>query len=470
MIRLERLQVRGFKRLTDIDLAFPPRCRVLIEGPNEAGKSTLFESIYFALYGDALVKRGGGRGRISSAIRHGLSRAVVVLTVSIGNTQLNIKRDIFRNRNNRARLEVTYPEREPETVSGVRAVNDRIVQEFHGLDGDALLNSCFVEQKRLDRLEDSTRAQREEVLLKLLDMDRLTELYNAFKWGRGDDRDLDTARDKLRLIRAAGSLEEAQKRQKEVDYKLKLVAVHNAFDEIDRQQKVIDRQTTERKRQSDRVERLDEQLNRVKHLKSAKGALLKIQDCAGNIHNYRTDLRSLQEDLDGIDRLEREELPAKREELGTLKELQTELQAIEKRERALQRIKTEWEELKDIVSLAEEIREAKEIRNKLIEQEVAASTEAEKAENRLKAAQTVEALQQWISAHWAEKSIADADRHIKEAEKHMTDVTERRDVLSSQKTRADRIVWVGIALFVLGVLSLELDSDIRSRGPLPQSF
>ncbi len=42
MIRLTHLKVNGFKQLRDINLAFPARCCVLIEGLNEAGKSALF--------------------------------------------------------------------------------------------------------------------------------------------------------------------------------------------------------------------------------------------------------------------------------------------------------------------------------------------------------------------------------------------------------------------------------------------
>ena len=54
MILLRSLSVPAFKHLRDVELAFPRAGSVLIEGPNESGKSTLFEAIYFALYGAAL--------------------------------------------------------------------------------------------------------------------------------------------------------------------------------------------------------------------------------------------------------------------------------------------------------------------------------------------------------------------------------------------------------------------------------
>ena len=55
MIVLKRLRVEALKHLRGIDLRFPRRGSTLIEGPNESGKSTLFEAIYFALYGRAQV-------------------------------------------------------------------------------------------------------------------------------------------------------------------------------------------------------------------------------------------------------------------------------------------------------------------------------------------------------------------------------------------------------------------------------
>jgi DNA repair protein SbcC/Rad50 len=55
VITLKQLQAENFKGLCSVDLMFPERGSVLIEGQNEAGKSTLFEAVYVALYGKPLV-------------------------------------------------------------------------------------------------------------------------------------------------------------------------------------------------------------------------------------------------------------------------------------------------------------------------------------------------------------------------------------------------------------------------------
>src|SRR5467141_4041547 len=108
MILLERLRVDRFKGLRDVDLCLPARGSVLVEGLNEAGKSTLFESVYFALYGSLLASEENRGGRPS-----------------------------------RARLRIHLPDGSDEEVGQIAAVNRRIVQELGGMEGAALLDSCF---------------------------------------------------------------------------------------------------------------------------------------------------------------------------------------------------------------------------------------------------------------------------------------------------------------------------------------
>lgn len=58
-MRLLHLRVRGFKRMRDIELDLN-HDRLLVVGPNEAGKSTLMEALLTGLYGLAPAKRGSG--------------------------------------------------------------------------------------------------------------------------------------------------------------------------------------------------------------------------------------------------------------------------------------------------------------------------------------------------------------------------------------------------------------------------
>ncbi|HXX77346.1 MAG TPA: AAA family ATPase, partial [Ktedonobacteraceae bacterium] len=97
MILLKHLTVERFRLLREIDLHFPQRGSILIQGPNEAGKSTLFESIFFALYGEYLTSQRKTHSqdenkRYDDLILYGENEAHVALTLTIGPTELIIKR------------------------------------------------------------------------------------------------------------------------------------------------------------------------------------------------------------------------------------------------------------------------------------------------------------------------------------------------------------------------------------------
>lgn len=60
-MRLVNLRVRGFKRLLGVELDLD-HDRLLVVGPNEAGKSTLMDALLTGLYGLAAPRRGSGHG------------------------------------------------------------------------------------------------------------------------------------------------------------------------------------------------------------------------------------------------------------------------------------------------------------------------------------------------------------------------------------------------------------------------
>ncbi|MGH2502882.1 MAG: AAA family ATPase, partial [Ktedonobacterales bacterium] len=92
MITLKRLTTPALKRLRDVDLWLPRRGATLIEGPNESGKSTLFEAIYFALYGRPLVGEEPGKATLASLIPHDGAQAQVTLTLLTDETELEVTR------------------------------------------------------------------------------------------------------------------------------------------------------------------------------------------------------------------------------------------------------------------------------------------------------------------------------------------------------------------------------------------
>mgnify|MGYP005855066131 CR=1 FL=1 len=206
MIVLKRLTVHNFKLLRRVELAFPGQGSILIEGLNESGKSTLFESVFYALYGVPLALEGRGKGNLESVIRYGEESASVELVLQVDDTELEIRRSVRRGRPSQASLAVRRAGAPEERVAGVLAVNARVVDEMGGLDADALLNSCFVEQKKLSKLEDLAPGQRKESVRRLLNLERLTDLADEFRVSQQEERALAEARQRLELALVTGRL------------------------------------------------------------------------------------------------------------------------------------------------------------------------------------------------------------------------------------------------------------------------
>lgn len=348
MIRLTHLRVNGFKQLRDINLSFPARCCVLIEGLNEAGKSTLAEAIYTALYGRGLVMRGGGRGQMDSLIGIGLPEAFVELSLISGDVRLRVERHLYRRRANDARLFIENPDGSTEQVRGVTRVSEEVLTQLNGLDGEALLASCFVQQKKLGQLEEAGRDKRQAVLLKLLDLDRLTQLKDRFAWRARDDLELATARSRQRLAEATRFRTEAECEGQVIEKQLRLVEIHTELDEADRLETLAKQSREHMQEQARLRNQLDVQVSCIQTLDRAVELLDRILESRTAMHERAKDVRVIDRELSELDRIGRDVLPARQAEranlaalaerlarLGELESRQNDYQARLKRLRAL---------------------------------------------------------------------------------------------------------------------------------------
>src|SRR6266568_1917352 len=294
MIILKHLTVERFRLLREINLHFPQRGSILIQGPNEAGKSALLESIYFALYGEPLASRGGST--LDDLILYGTTQATITLTLAIGTTELSITRIIERGKGQEVTLYIQKADTPTEPQEGDHEgrpymssttgttcrgdprgrPNERILTELGGLDGETLRNSCFIAQKELARLEHLSGRQREASLGHLLGLDVLFSLIRRFTLTADDEQQLAECADRLKLAETQAQLPALKQQRHELEDALDAVAITEDLAEMNQQEAEIGEQEQSLQQiQSKRTE-LKARLSRIQQLKKANATLSEI--------------------------------------------------------------------------------------------------------------------------------------------------------------------------------------------------
>ncbi len=310
MIRLKRLYAHNFKQLAEIELHFPDSARILIQGKNEAGKSTLFEAIFFALFGNALATETGARG-LDGLIAYDTEKARVELDLACGDRLFKITRTIVRDKANTWELEIDREGHPPEEIHGNTAVNRRLIGEL-GFDGEALLNTCFVEQKKLEKLEGLSRAKREESLARLLNLDALVLLENEFKIRGEDKQELERLKKRAELADIQTELPPRESELASVESRLLLIDLRRAVQGAVQETRALQRldseicdlavRRDELSRQAERIDLLKEAMLQVKE---ARDSSERASELAREIERLGADEREARQAADLVADLEK---------------------------------------------------------------------------------------------------------------------------------------------------------------------
>ncbi|GCE10719.1 AAA family ATPase [Tengunoibacter tsumagoiensis] len=321
MIILKHLTIERFRLLRAMNLHFPQRGSILIQGPNEAGKSALIESLYFALYGEPLLNSRGKRP-LDDLILYGASTANVTLTLSVGATELVIARTLERGRGQSIVLQIHrlgLPDEEPMT--DLSAANERIIAELGYMDGDALRNTCFIEQKGLNRLETISGARREQTARHLLGLDKLLQLAERFQVSEDDELQLHRAQEYLQLAEIQQRIPQLQTQLETIETALDAVQVSDYLDVIQQQETEIAELEQALEQIYQRRQDLKSKQSRVAQLKRADATLAEIIASYDEIAEARREIPELERQLSDLERREREELPGLEKRVSELVEL-----------------------------------------------------------------------------------------------------------------------------------------------------
>src|SRR5229473_2939100 len=456
MIILKYLRANNFKSLCSVHLLFPERGSVLIEGQNEAGKSTLFEAVYVAVYGKPLVGEETV-ARQDEVIQHGQTSAIVQLAFSVGQQALTVTRHFERGKAQQATLKIQRPGTPEEVIQRARAVNDRVLKELGNLDGDSLRNSCFVEQKELGRIETLSLDQRKQAIQKLLGLERLTQLMEQFKFRREQERELILAQSYLRLAELQAEVRTASAKESERLDTIEQVELPRArayLNDVRSAAEAVAQSVQARKRVQEAQEACREAERSVKALELAEAGQQQKEDDLTRAQE-RVVQRHKEAEVEQQRFIQQlKELEAKRLRLedaftsvkkweaanGVLQALREEISATEAKEQALLKLQMEMRQQED------------EVRN--LEGAVArAEQEMQQAANAVRLAMVYEALTTWVRLKGVEMVLGGYTTQQSEL---LTKYQEAETALATARTKLRTPLFVGIVLAVLAVLALIL--------------
>lgn len=314
MIRLRVLEADRFKQLRAVNLEFPSQGSFLVEGLNEAGKSTLFEAIFFGIFGRGLVTDSG----LADLIAYDADEAEVRVALEVGSRLLDIRRTVRRQAQNRWVLTVADASGD-ERIIGNAAVNARVVAEL-GLDADAMLNSCFVEQKKLDKLESLSAADRERALMRLLNLERLHSIERELQPTPSERRDLEALERRVELAELRARAADLLGRKSAVEQRLAAARVATALARLDELQVKLAAEESAREQLIASRRSLEDRIQRIAQLDAAVAAAERLPDEAERARALDAEARDAQAEADRLEEL-RAQLPSLRANVAEIDRL-----------------------------------------------------------------------------------------------------------------------------------------------------
>ncbi|DAB28615.1 MAG: chromosome segregation protein SMC [Sulfurimonas sp. RIFOXYD12_FULL_33_39] len=169
---LSKLHLENFKKYTSYDIEFGEGLIGII-GKNGSGKSTIFEAILFALYGE--LKNKGYKDIVRNANASDKDSVVVELIFEFDGVQFRVVRE-FRGKALTANAKLY--KNEELTTSGAKEVTSAIVK-LTKMSKDAFMHTLFASQKELTSLSTLKNEDRKKMIRKLLGLEKIDFIENS---------------------------------------------------------------------------------------------------------------------------------------------------------------------------------------------------------------------------------------------------------------------------------------------------
>ena len=178
-MRISYLELRNYRRFRRLKLQFPDGI-VGILGLNGAGKSTIIESIAWALFGnvDEVVRTSRDSVRRAGADPH--EGCSAILEFELGGTEYRIEREMGgKNLSMKAQLGT----KANTLAEGDKSVR-KMVEKLLGMDHKSFFTSVFARQKELNALQSVAAGERKKVVLRMLRIDGIDSVLTDIRADR----------------------------------------------------------------------------------------------------------------------------------------------------------------------------------------------------------------------------------------------------------------------------------------------
>jgi exonuclease SbcC len=183
---LESLSLKNFKRYASKEIAFESGLYGIL-GRNGSGKSTIFEAVFFALYGDnkaskELIPTAGSEGGVKVELQFSINEKTYIVTREFRGKSLVAHASLKHN--------------DESIASGAKEVTIAITKLL-GMAKDAFLHTVFASQKELTTLSSMKNEDRKAMMRKLLGLEKIDKIEDMIR---------DELRDLNRDLRSASTL------------------------------------------------------------------------------------------------------------------------------------------------------------------------------------------------------------------------------------------------------------------------
>lgn len=188
---LNKLELVNFKKYTNKTFTFDEGL-VGIIGKNGSGKSTIFEAILFALYGE--LKTKGAKDFIRNSTVSEKEAVSVTLEFEFENFTYKVIRE-FRGKSLSANAK--FYKNEELVTTGAKEVTNSIVKLVK-MGRDSFMHTLFASQKELTSLSNLKPEDRKRMIRKLLGLEKIDAIETMLvEKSRGLKREIDAFRDLL---------------------------------------------------------------------------------------------------------------------------------------------------------------------------------------------------------------------------------------------------------------------------------